>query len=106
LTFGVTGTTRIDQIAIKMSGRAAGQDVISYLALGMLLVGFAFKASAAPFRAWTPDVYDGAPAVVTVFMSAGVKAASFAACARVLMSAFGGTSCSGGPPSGCCPPPP
>ena len=90
LTFGVTGTTRIDQIAIVMSGRAAGQDVISYLALGLLLAGFAFRASAAPFHAWTPDVYDGAPAVVTVFMSASVMAASFAAFARVLMSAFGG----------------
>ena len=39
---------------------------------------------------WTPDAYEGAPAVVTAFMSAGVKAAAFAAFVRVFMSAFGG----------------
>ena len=39
---------------------------------------------------WTPDAYQGAPAVVTAFMSAGVKAAAFAAFVRVFLSAFGG----------------
>ena len=42
-----------------------------------------------PFHMWTPDAYEGAPAVVTAFMSAGVKAAAFAAFVRVFMSAFG-----------------
>ena len=58
--------------------------------MGLLLVGFAFKVSAVPFHMWTPDAYEGAPAVVTAFMSAGVKAAAFAAFVRVFMSAFGG----------------
>ena len=58
------------------------------LALGLLLVGFAFKISAVPFHMWTPDAYEGAPAVVTGFMSTGVKAAAFAAFARVFLSAF------------------
>ena len=49
------------------------------VALGLLLVGFAFKISAVPFHMWTPDAYEGAPAVVTGFMSTGVKAAAFAA---------------------------
>jgi NADH-quinone oxidoreductase subunit N len=88
-TFGVTGTTRLDQIVVVMSGRLASQDVLTYLALGLLLVGFAFKVSAVPFHMWTPDAYQGAPAVVTAFMSAGVKAAAFAAFMRVFMSAFG-----------------
>ena len=58
------------------------------LALGLLLVGFAFKVSAVPFHMWTPDAYEGAPPAVTGFMSTGVKAAAFAAFARVFLSAF------------------
>ena len=58
------------------------------LALGLLLVGFAFKISAVPFHMWTPDAYEGAPAIVTGFMSTGVKAAAFAAFARVFLSAL------------------
>jgi NADH-quinone oxidoreductase subunit N len=88
-TFGVTGTTRLDQIVVVMSSRMAGQEVLTYLAFCLLLVGFAFKVSAVPFHMWTPDAYEGAPAVVTAFMSAGVKAAAFAALMRVFMSAFG-----------------
>ena len=58
------------------------------IAVGLLLVGFAFKISAVPFHMWTPDAYEGAPAMVTGFMSTGVKAAAFAAFARVFLSAF------------------
>jgi len=58
------------------------------IALGLLLVGFAFKVSAVPFHMWTPDAYEGAPSSVTGFMSTGVKAAAFAAFVRVFFSAF------------------
>ena len=54
----------------------------------LLLVGFAFKVSAVPFHMWTPDAYEGAPTLVTGFMSTGVKAAAFAAFVRVFLSAF------------------
>lgn len=58
--------------------------------IGMLLMasGFAFKIAAAPFHMWTPDVYEGAPTPMTAFMSAGPKAAGFAAFMRVLIIAF------------------
>ena len=46
-------------------------------AIGLLMVGFAFKVSAVPFHMWTPDAYEGAPPSVTGFMSTGVKAAAF-----------------------------
>jgi NADH-quinone oxidoreductase subunit N len=88
-TFGVTGSTHLDQIVIVMSGRNAGREALSFLSVGLLLVGFAFKVSAVPFHMWTPDAYEGAPPTVTAFMSAGVKAAAFAAFVRVFMSAFG-----------------
>ena len=53
-----------------------------------MFVGFAFKISAAPFQIWAPDVYQGAPAPVAAFMSAGPKAAAFAIFMRVYMTAF------------------
>jgi NADH-quinone oxidoreductase subunit N len=53
-----------------------------------MFVGFAFKISAAPFQIWAPDVYQGAPAPVSAFMSAGPKAAAFAIFIRVYMTAF------------------
>jgi NADH-quinone oxidoreductase subunit N len=58
--------------------------------VGLLLVGFAFKVSLVPFHMWTPDAYEGAPTLVTAFMSAAVKAAAFAALIRVAMLTFGG----------------
>ena len=54
--------------------------------MGLLAVGFAFKVSAVPFHMWTPDAYEGAPTIVTAFMSTGVKAAAFAAFVRVFLS--------------------
>ena len=61
---------------------------LQLLAMALLLVGFAFKVSAVPFHMWTPDAYEGAPSPVTGFMSTGVKAAAFAAFARVFLSAL------------------
>ncbi len=55
------------------------------VAMGLLTVGFAFKVSAIPFQAWTPDVYEGAPAPVTAFMSIGTKAAALIVFARVFV---------------------
>ena len=44
--------------------------------IGLVLVGFAFKASVAPFHQWTPDVYEGAPTPITAFMATATKAAA------------------------------
>src|SRR2546421_3289232 len=58
------------------------------IAMGLLTVGFAFKVSAIPIQAWVPDVYDGAPAPVTAFMSVATKAAALIAFARVFDVVF------------------
>jgi NADH-quinone oxidoreductase subunit N len=66
--------------------------MVSYLsALGMVLIFIAlcFKVSAAPFHFWTPDVYDGAPAVITSFMATVVKVAGFAAFIRLVEGRLG-----------------
>src|SRR5207244_4627167 len=51
-------------------------------------VGLAFNVSAAPFHMWTPDVYEGAPTIVTTFMSVATKAAAFAAIGRIFIATF------------------
>ena len=88
-TYGLTGSTRLDRIAGLLTTQAASPTPMLLLALGLVVVGFAFKVAAVPFHMWTPDAYEGAPPAVTAFMSTGVKAAAFAAFVRVLLSAFG-----------------
>lgn len=89
LTYGATGTTRIATIAAQVGQMGLPSANIMLLS-GMLLMitGFAFKVAAAPFHMWTPDVYEGAPTPMTAFMSAGPKAAGFAAALRILLVAF------------------
>ena len=89
LIYGATGSTRISVIASKLAQMPLPSTNMLLLA-GMLLMltGFAFKIAAAPFHMWTPDVYEGAPTPMTAFMSAGPKAAGFAAALRILLVAF------------------
>jgi NADH-quinone oxidoreductase subunit N len=87
--YGLAGSTRLDRVGTLIAGRAIAPSPLQFFAVGLLLVGFAFKVSAVPFHMWTPDAYEGAPTAVTGFMSTGVKAAAFAAFARVFLSALG-----------------
>jgi NADH-quinone oxidoreductase subunit N len=87
-TYGVARSTRLDLIASAMTAQAQASTAMPLIAVGLLLVGFAFKVSAVPFHMWTPDAYEGAPPAVTGFMSTGVKAAAFAAFVRVFLSAL------------------
>jgi NADH-quinone oxidoreductase subunit N len=88
LIYAATGTTKLDEMGMHIAATANNPDVLTVLALILLLVGFAFKVSAVPFHMWTPDAYQGAPTLVTGFMSTGVKAAAFAAFVRVFLSAL------------------
>jgi NADH-quinone oxidoreductase subunit N len=88
-TYAIAGSTRLDQIGVALSAQGAGTpQTLALLAVGLLAVGFAFKVSAVPFHMWTPDAYEGAPTIVTAFMSTGVKAAAFASFVRVFLSPF------------------
>ncbi len=89
LTYGATGTTRIANIAAAV-GQMSLPSTNIMLVAGMLLMltGFAFKIAAVPFHMWTPDVYEGAPTPMTAFMSAGPKAAGFAAALRIFLVAL------------------
>jgi NADH-quinone oxidoreductase subunit N len=87
-TYGVTGSTSLDRVGSVIAAQSMSGNPMILLAVGLLLVGFAFKVAAVPFHMWSPDAYEGAPAIVTGFMSTGVKAAAVAAFARVFLSAF------------------
>ena len=84
MLYGATGSTALP--AITENFMAGG--VLSFVGLGLLLVGFAFKVGAVPFHMWTPDVYEGAPTAVTAFMSIGAKVGGFAALIRILAGAI------------------
>ncbi len=88
LTYATTGTTKLDELGMQIASRGMEPNLLSILAMVFLLVGFAFKVAAVPFHMWTPDAYQGAPTLVTGFMSTGVKAAAFAAFVRVFLAAF------------------
>ena len=84
LAFLFAGSTRLDVIGNAVA--RSEPPVVAIIAMGLLAVGFCFKVSAVPFHMWTPDAYEGAPTIVTAFMSTGVKAAAFAAFVRVFLS--------------------
>jgi NADH-quinone oxidoreductase subunit N len=88
LVYGATGSIRLSAIR-EAAAAQTGAGVLLVLGLALLVVGLLFKASAAPFHAWTPDVYQGAPTPVTAFMAACTKVAAFGAILRLLYVAFG-----------------
>lgn len=90
LTYGLTGTTNLREIADALLMVQMNGDPVIYLGLIFIIVAFSFKIALAPFHMWAPDVYEGAPTSVTAFMSIGPKAAGFAVLGRVLFDAFGG----------------
>jgi NADH-quinone oxidoreductase subunit N len=81
LIYGSTGSTQFSGIANAIGqGQIAGGllgDPMMLAGLALVMVGFAFKASVAPFHQWTPDVYEGAPTPITAFMATATKAAAF-----------------------------
>jgi NADH-quinone oxidoreductase subunit N len=84
LTYGATGELGFDAIREAVGA----DDPLFVTGLVLILAGMAFKASAAPFHMWTPDVYEGAPTPVTAFMAAATKVAALVVLLRVLVTAF------------------
>ncbi len=88
LVYGATGTTSLGGIAAYLDTYIVLRDGMLLAGMAMLLVGLGFKVAAAPFHAWAPDVYVGAPTPVTALMASAVKAAGFAALIRVFVEAL------------------
>ena len=89
LVYGYAGSMRFSAIDSALASRVGAEGLL-LAGVGLLAVGLLFKVSAAPFHAWTPDVYQGAPTPVTGFMAACTKLAAFGALLRVFYVALGG----------------
>lgn len=87
MLYGAAGSTFFNEIQASLTlDRGA---YFFKVAAGLLILsGFAFKVALAPFHAWAPDVYEGASAPATAFLSTGVKAAAFAGLARIFIEVF------------------
>ena len=88
LIYGMTGTLDLEQIALKLHS-PVNLGVI--LGLVFIVVAVAFKLGAVPFHMWLPDVYQGAPTSVTLFVSTAPKIGYFALTLRLLAHGLGGT---------------
>ncbi len=87
LIYGATGSFDLATIKTGISVQGA-TPTIFYVGMLMMLVGLSFKVSAVPFHFWAPDVYEGAPTVITAFMATIVKLAAFAAFLRLFDVTF------------------
>ena len=82
LIYGVSGSAMLPEVATAFTGNLTP---VAVLGLVLMISGFAFKVSAAPFHFWTPDAYQGAPTSAAAFLSVGPKAAFFAILLRILL---------------------
>jgi len=87
--YGITGTLDITTLAQTIKAQAAGSPVLLAFALTFIVVGLSFKLGAVPFLMWLPDVYQGSPTSVTLFIGTAPKIAGFAMAIRLLIDGLG-----------------
>jgi NADH-quinone oxidoreductase subunit N len=85
ILFGVLGSTQFDQIAAALRNTQAGFPWALWVGMAFVIGGLAFKIAAVPFHLWAPDVYEGAPPLVTAYLSTASKAGAFAGLLRFLL---------------------
>ncbi|MSQ41943.1 MAG: NADH-quinone oxidoreductase subunit N [Dehalococcoidia bacterium] len=90
LLFGLAGTTALPGIAAYVAAGHEETRLALILAFVLVAAGLGFKMATAPFHAWVPDVYQGAPTPVTSFLAVASKAAAFAVVLRVFYAGLGG----------------
>ena len=86
LVYGFTGSLRLGEIAARL--QAVGGEPAAVMSVFLVVTGFAFKVSAAPFHFWAPDTYEGSPVPVAAYLSVASKAAGFAGLLQVTFVAF------------------
>ncbi|MEO6712014.1 MAG: NADH-quinone oxidoreductase subunit NuoN [Mycobacteriales bacterium] len=87
LLYGYAGSVSLSDLA-GATAVPTSNEALLYAGFALLAVGLLFKAGAAPFHFWTPDVYQGAPTGVTALMAACTKVAAFGAILRVMLVPF------------------
>ncbi|MEJ2609578.1 MAG: NADH-quinone oxidoreductase subunit NuoN [Candidatus Thiodiazotropha sp.] len=88
MIYGATGTLRFDELA-KVVTEGDLNRIIMIFGIVFLVIGLAFKMGAVPFHMWVPDVYQGAPTAVTLFLGSAPKIAAFALAMRLLVDGLG-----------------
>ncbi|MDB5001380.1 MAG: dehydrogenase [Mucilaginibacter sp.] len=88
LIYGASGSFDLEGIRDYVATHPHDIDPIFYTGILLIIVGLCFKVGAAPFHFWTPDVYEGAPSLITAYMSTVVKVAGFAAFLRLFSASF------------------
>ncbi len=88
IIYGVTGSLELANVASKIGNQVPG--VLLSFGLVFMIVGIAFKLGAVPFHMWLPDVYQGAPTAVTLYISSAPKLAAFAMMIRLLVDGMMG----------------
>ncbi|HEX3835346.1 MAG TPA: NADH-quinone oxidoreductase subunit NuoN [Steroidobacteraceae bacterium] len=88
ILYGITGTLGLDELAVRLG---TVHSVGAVLGLTFVVVAVAFKLGAVPFHMWLPDVYEGAPTNVTLFIATAPKIAYFALALRLLTHGLAGT---------------
>jgi len=89
IIYGVTGSLHLDHIGRFMGSNPVMDNVGLLLGLSFIIVGLGFKLGIAPFHMWVPDVYDGSPTSVTMFLGSAPKIAAFAMVIRLLVEGLG-----------------
>ena len=89
MLYGLSGSLQLVDIASAVTN-AGSQDIGLVFALVFVLVALMFKLGAVPFHMWVPDVYQGSPTAVTVFLGTAPKLAGFAIIMRLLVEGLGG----------------
>jgi NADH-quinone oxidoreductase subunit N len=82
LIYGAGGSADLADLGETFTGQLSP---VALLGLVLLISGFAFKVSVAPFHFWTPDAYQGAPTSAAAFLSVAPKAAIFAVLLRIFL---------------------
>src|SRR5882757_6019601 len=89
IVYGVTGSLELGEIATAVRSAGIGGNIGLLFGIAFLIVGVGFKFGAVPFHMWIPDVYEGSPTSVTVFIGTASKLAAFALAMRLLPEALG-----------------
>jgi NADH-quinone oxidoreductase subunit N len=90
IVYGVTGSLELAAIAVA-AHNGLGGNIGLIFGIAFLIVGVGFKLGAVPFHMWIPDVYEGSPTCVTVFIGTASKLAAFALIMRLLPEALAGS---------------
>ena len=89
IVYGMTGTLDLAGVAAAVHDNGIGGNIGLMFGIAFLIVGVGFKFGAVPFHMWIPDVYEGSPTCVTVFIGTASKLAAFALAMRLLPEALG-----------------